>query len=358
MRSINFKQLLFCVLAISLLQACGNKEEQKYAVGKRSHVEDISVVVTSKAKRGVFYKEFENNGKLVAQQCATLSFAQVGKIIDVNVHNGDKISKGTVMAKVEDSQQQYSYEKALRNKEKCSLALEEALLNQGYSMSDSALVPKNTMKMALIRSGYQDAINDVDLAHQKLIETKVVAPFAGTVADLEAKAFNETSSYKTFCTLIDDRVFEVTFPVLEAEMAQLSKNMEVEVIPFAFDTDTFSGKLIEINPKVEENGMVNVKALVSNQSNKLTEGMNVKVMVRKPLGNMIYIPKEAVTLRQERNVVFVHRNDTAYWRYVDVGETNSQYTVINRGVNLNEEIIIEGHFNLAHLAPVQVIKRK
>lgn len=358
MQPIKTKQLLAGVFALSMLISCQSNEEQKHAVGKREFKEDISVVVTSKAKRGTFYKEFENNGKLAALQNATLQFEQTGEIEAIYVRNGDKVAKGDVLAVIEKSQQKYSYDKSLRNKEKCSLALEEALFNQGYSLDDSASVPKNTMKMALIRSGYQDAVNDAALARQNLIETKVIAPFSGTIADLEAKPFNQTSNYKSCCSLIDNSQFEVSFPVLEAEMAQLEKGMEVQIIPFAFEKDTFIGQLKEINPKVEENGMVNVKALVSNRKDKLTEGMNVKVMVRKPLGNRVYIPKEAVTLRQERNVVFVQHNDTAYWRYVDVGETNSQYSVLNRGIKPGEEVIIEGHFNLAHLAPVQVIKRK
>ena len=358
LRTINAVPLLWALLGISLLAGCSSGEaKQANAVGKLEHTEDVNVVVTSKARQGIFYKEFENNGRLTARQGASLNFEQAGKIVAVNVSNGDRVSKGDVLAAVEDSQQQYNYEKALRNKEKCYLALEEALLNQGYSMNDSASVPKATMEMALIRSGYQDAVNEVKLAKRNLDETKVVAPFAGVVADLEARVFNETSTYKHCCSLIDNREFEVSFPMLEAEMSQLNRGMSVEVIPFAFEADTLHGQLFEINPKVADNGMVEVKALVSNTSGQLTEGMNVKVMVRKPLGNKIYIPKEAVTLRQERNVVFVEKNDTAFWRYVDVGETNSSYTVINGNISPGEDVIIEGHFNLAHLSPVQVIKQ-
>ena len=359
MQTIRYTQLLSCMGLISMLISCNaGDQQQEYAVGKRDHTEDINVVVTSKAKQGTFYKEFENNGKLAACQSAVLNFEQSGKIVSVNVGNGDLVDKGEVLASIEDSQQKYSYEKALRDKEKCYLALEEALLNQGYSLTDSASVPPNTMKMALIRSGYLDAVNDVDLARQNLEGTSVIAPFPGIIADLEAKAFNETSSYKHCCTLIDNRAFEVSFPMLEAEMAQIEKGMHVEIVPFAFESDTLTGTLTGINPKVEENGMVQVKAQVANKNGILAEGMNVKVMVRKPQGNKIYVPKEAVTLRQERNVVFVERNDTAYWHYVNVGETNSKYTVINDNINPGEDVIVEGHFNLSHLSPVQVIQKK
>ena len=57
-------------------------------------------------------------------------------------------------------------------------------------------------------------------------------------------------SYYDCCSLIDNREFEVSFPMLEAEMAQLQKGMDVEVVPFAFEGDTLHGRLFEINPKV------------------------------------------------------------------------------------------------------------
>lgn len=183
LKTIKFATLFVGLLGVSLLTGCSSGEaKQAHAAGKREHTEEVNVVVTSKARQGIFYKEFENNGRLTARQGAVLNFEQSGKIVAVNVSNGDRVEQGDVLAVIEDSQQKYSYEKALRNKEKCYLALEEALLNQGHSINDSASVPSATMKMALIRSGYQDAINEVMLAKQNLDETKVVAPFAGVVA--------------------------------------------------------------------------------------------------------------------------------------------------------------------------------
>lgn len=349
--------LMSLVLIAIITNGCQTAEEASNQTGKRNPTEDVNVVITSKANQQVFYKEFVNNGTLLACNRAELHFGEAGKIVQVNVSNGQQVKKGEVITCVEDVRQRFSYERACRSVDKCRLSFEESLINQGYTLKDSVDVPGPIMKMALIRSGYQDAINDKELAAYNLRETKVIAPFNGVVADLEAKSSNISSSYKYCCTVIDNSSFEVTFPMLESEIAQLSNGMRVEVIPFAYSGDTIIGKLSEINPKVEANGMVNVKAVVKNDG-KLVDGMNVKVMVKKDLGMNLCIPKEAVTLRQERNVVFVAQNDTAYWRYVEVGETNSTYTVIKDGIADEEDVVIEGNFNLAHLSPIEVIKTK
>ena len=352
-----FSYYLSLVLTVVLIASCNSSKEADFQSGKREPTDDVSVVVTSTAQNQTFYKEFENNGALKACQRAQLPFGESGSITDINVTNGQQVRRGAILARVEDVQQRFNYEKASRNVDKCRLSFEESLINQGYTLKDSASVPENIMKMALIRSGYQDAINEKQLAAYRLRETKVTAPFNGIVADLEAKPNNESASYKFCCTLIDNSAFEVTFPMLESEIAQLKTGMLVEVIPFAFNGDTIIGKLSEINPRVEENGMVSVKALVPNKNGRLVDGMNVKVMVKKDLGKKLCVPKEAVTLRQERNVVFVAQNDTAYWHYVDPGESNSSYTVINEGIREGDHVIVEGNFNLAHLSPIQVIKQ-
>jgi len=186
-----------------------------------------------------------------------------------------------------------------------------------------------------------------------LSKTKITAPFDGVIADLQAKAFNQSGQYKEFCTLIDNRTFEVEFPVLENEAFKLAEGMKVAVIPYAFDHDTISGYLTAINPLVSETGMVLAKAEIQNKQGKLTDGMNVKVIIREAIANKIIVPKSAVTLRQERKVVFVCKNDTAHWRYVNVEEENAQFcTIKGEAIKPGEEVVIDGNFNLSDLAPV------
>lgn len=350
------KQTLTLILLALLTFACGETSKQKEQASKVEHKDEITLVMIAPAEKGMFYKEFENNGSLMASRSATLMFEQTGDIKAIRVKNGERVKQGDILAEVEDSQQTFAYQKALRSRDNAQLSLEEALLNQGYSWADSASIPEAVMKMALIRSGYQDAENAVTVAKYDLDKTKVRAPFSGVVADLKAKSFNQTSSFENkCCNLIDDRTFEVEMLMLESEMSEVERGLEVLVIPYAVN-DTIVGKLTEINPKVNENGMVAVKASVANKNGELAEGMNVKVLVRKPKKNSIIIPKEAITIRQERNVVFVARNDTAHWRYVDVQDINSRYAQITKGVKAGENVVIEGQFNLSHLAPISVIK--
>lgn len=347
------KNLLLVLFSLSVLAGCKNQAAEQKEFGRMNRFEDQNIVVTETAHRGTFYREFESNGKLEAVRRAILQYELDEEIMTVDIRNGQRVEKEQTLSTLDGTNQRYSYDKACRMVEKNLLELENTLIGMGYQIQDTLTVPIHLMKVALIRSGYNEALSEKQMAQSNLKKIAVTAPFTGIVAGLKAKPFNRSGQYKEFCTLIDDSSFEVEFPVLESEAVKLSAGMTVAVIPYAFDGDTISGFLSAINPAVSESGMVLATALVQNKTGKLTDGMNAKVIVREAVPNQLIIPKSAVTLRQERKVVFVCKNDTANWRYVTVGEENAHYcTIRGNEIRPGEEVVVDGNFNLSHLAPV------
>jgi len=347
------RHLFFPIFCILLMVGCKNKKEEQSSFGRMNRFDDQNIVVTGFAQKGTFYREFESNGKLKAVNRATLIYDLDEEILTVNVKNGQRVEKGQVLSVLDGTNQQYNYEKAGRMFDKSLLELENRLIGMGFQLNDTLTVPEHLLHVALIRSGYADAKSEMKMAKLNLEKVKVTAPFSGVVAELEAKPFNRSGQYKEFCTLIDDSAFEVQFPVLENEAVQLKTGMPLIAVPYAFENDTISGLLSAVNPVVNEAGMVLATAAFPNKTGKLTDGMNVKVIVRDPVPNQTIIPKSAVTLRQERKVVFVCKNDTAHWRYVTIGEENSQLcTITDNAILPGEEVITDGNFNLSHLSPV------
>ncbi len=68
--------------------------------------------------------------------------------------------------------------------------------------------------------------------------------------------------------------------------------------------------------------MVKVKAEFRNNG-RLIDGMNVKVVIRKPVPNRLVVPKEALVIRQGKDVIFVRQDSLAIWKYVTVEFENS-----------------------------------
>ena len=150
--------------------------------------------------------------------------------------------------------------------------------------------------------------------------------------------------------IINDAVMSVEFPVLESELPLLNRGDIVEVSTFA-GGDVYKGKISEINPTVDDKGLVKIRASLSSHSG-LVDGMNARVRVTKNLGKRLVVPKSAVVQRSGRDVVFTLENGKAIWNYVTVGIENLDSREITEGLSAGQTVITEGNENLAHQAPV------
>ena len=245
--------------------------------------------------------------------------------------------------------------------ERAKLELQDVLIGQGYALADSAKVPPATMQLVRVKSGYDQALIQYQLAEYEERNAVLTAPFDGIVANLFAKQYNTASTSDIFCTVIDPGSLEAAFTVLESELPLVKNGDRVEVTPFALNDTKAEGRITEINPLVDENGMVQVKAAVTDKG-KLFEGMNVRVSIHRSLGKQLVVPKSAVVLRSGKQVVFKldSTRTKASWVYVHTGLENADsYTITSsEGDGLKEDdfVITSGNINLAHEAPVTIIE--
>jgi multidrug efflux pump subunit AcrA (membrane-fusion protein) len=142
---------------------------------------------------------------------------------------------------------------------------------------------------------------------------------------------------------------------MESELSELETRQKVQVTSLANGTLS-NGRITQINPLIERNGLVKIIAQVKNTSGKLLEGMNVNVSIKKQIKNRLVVPKSAVLLRQNKEVVFVHKNGKAIWHYVKTSAENSQSYVVSEGLESGDEVIVSGNLNLAHESVVKVLK--
>lgn len=97
---------------------------------------------------------------------------------------------------------------------------------------------------------------------------------------------------------------EADFTVLESELSLIQSGDRVFISPYSDAASRYEGVVTQINPLVDEKGMVKVKASV-NGKGRLFSGMNVRVNVFRSLDKQFVIPKSAVVLRSGRQVVYL-----------------------------------------------------
>lgn len=345
------------LIFILLISSCGgekrDKEPAEESVELRLHSEDSEVTVTT-LQYSDFKHELISNGKLSAKRMADLRFEAAEPIARIYVKNGQRVAKGERIAELDLFRLSNKVAQAKDALEKAKLELKDVLIGQGYMLADSAKVPQATLNLARVKSGYDLATAQYEMALYEERRAVMTAPFDGVIANLFDKQANMPSTTEPFCTIIDPNSLEVSFSVLESELPLIKQGDRVEVTPFANAGLATQGSVSEINPLVDENGMVQVKAAVSGKV-QLFEGMNVRVSVQRSLGKQLVVPKTAVVLRSGKQVVFTLKDNVAYWNYVRTGLENADSYTIVEGLKEGDVVITSGNINLAHESPVKVV---
>lgn len=354
---MKYYKLLTLFLLSGLCCACsGEKKGTSEAEDSVETVlpEEANEVTVMTLNESDFYHELISNGKLSARKSAELRFESTEEIAAVYVKNGDRVRKGQKLAELTTFRLGNKLVQAKDALEKAKLELQDVLIGQGYLLEDSAKVPPETMRLVRVKSGYDQAMASYELAAYEQEKAVLIAPFDGVVANLFSKEHNTSSTSDVFCTVIDPSSLEASFTVLESELPLIKTGDKVEVIPYAAPDTKAEGRITEINPVVDDNGMVKVKAAVSERSN-LFEGMNVRVSVQRMVNKQLVVPKEAVVLRSGKQVVFTLVNNKAYWNYAQTGLENAGHYTVVEGLKPGDIVITSGNINLAHEAPVTIV---
>lgn len=351
---------LYILLLPIVIYACGVKPAESSAnAEKRQYTVQQNPVEVMVLQKGFFRDELVNNGKLVAYRKSELQFRVGEQLEKLNLRNGDAIKAGQVIAELNT----FVYRQQLANAQiqlkRTKLEMQNVLIGQGYNTMDTTAIPPHIYEMATIRSGYAEALQAMKTAQFNLESTRLVAPFNGKLANIAQKQYDRINAGTTFCTLIDDSEFEAEFRIVESEAGDIRMDDEVRLIPFS-DQTLYTGHISEINPVIDENGLILVKAVVKNPGG-LMDGMNVKVLIQKEIPGQLVVPKSAVLLRDNQEVLFRCTHDTiAFWTYIQTtGENTTSYSVIahpDKGARLEpgDTIIVSGNLNLAHESRVEV----
>ncbi len=348
------------ILIFYICQSCTHQSE----IAQESKADSIATIIplhvhqqieTCILEEKTFYQELAGNGKVSAKRSSELRFQTGEQIAHIWVKNGDRVRAGQRLAQLDLFRLERSFAQAKDNLAQSKLELQDVLIGRGYSLDRQDQVPDEEMELAKVKSGYNRTLIAYQLAEEELRKATLYAPFDGVIANLKTKETNITSTGEPFCLVLNDKQMEVQFSVLESELPLVKRGCHVHVTPFSSEvsTEPLYGTVTEINPYVESNGMVKVKAVVNNDDT-LLEGMNVNVLLRISTSNSLVIPKSAVVMRSGKPVVFTVVKGKAQWNYVQILTENSDSCVVSprskeyEGLAAGDTVIVAGNLNLAH----------
>ena len=281
------------IIAAVVLTACGGQTKQDSPANKRDSVATStptpSTSLDSLAPAGAVI----TMGKVVAARFADLSFETALPIERVLVHNGQQVRRGQVLAMLDQyklrnaiEQQQRAINQAQLQIEQARLQMQDVIISQGYDPDKDSSIPSDVKHHADVKSGYALSKNQLASAKTQLAAAQhelrsgvLTAPFDGVVANLSVQAHQLAQPGQTVCRVIASGDMEVEFRVMEADLCQYKIGTLVSVIPVADKTNHYDATVNIINPIVDEEGAVILRARLSGAQG-LFDGMNVEVILK------------------------------------------------------------------------------
>ena len=349
-----YRKYVTGLLIVAGLFGCGQKDSNNNAGDEESVAillpTDEVEVRTETLRTDDFMDELVSNGRLGAQEIAELRFVSTtgGNVpVKIFVQNGAYVSAGDPIAMLDTFLLSNSYSQAAVNLERAFLDLQGVQLDQGFTPADSASIPADIVRLASLRSGYYNAKTQLELAKYHLDNAVLRAPIAGMVTNLFAKPFNPIDNSEPFCIIINEKKPEIDFRILENELSKVKKGDQVKIQAFSSPDVETTGNIVDINPSVDRDGMVRIKANVQPHP-QLFNGMNVRISVFRPLGKHWIVQKSAVVLRTGKKVVFAYKDGKAAWHYVETQHENATHcTITSDTLKEGDEIIFSGNEHLA-----------
>lgn len=350
-RNVGFVRIvsLALIMATSTLLGCGNRKnnipETVSATSVRETDRLLDVVTTKRLEPQTFDMEIISTGRIEARDRLSLVFERTGKVAKVLVQNGQSVMQGQAIAELDPADIERSIARKQLDCEESDISLRDILIGQGYSYEQIDEVPEKQLQQALLKSGYLRNKNDMEELMYQKERTILRAPFSGVVANLKIRP-GDVVGNAAVCEVIGKGCMEVIFPVLPNEIGMIKIGQRVDVMIIGDRREPLAGRVLSINPVINDNGQIEVTASVVSDP-VLIPGMSVSVSVKESVPDQLVLPKTAVVERSGRKVVFTVSDGKAYWHYVALGLQNTNSYTIARGLEAGEEVVTSGAQNLS-----------
>ena len=305
--------------------------------------EKIPLITTFHAKEAVFKHFVELQGNVNTNQNLVVYPEFSGVLSRVYVKEGQKVSKGQILAKIDDGglSQQLSQLKIQSNLAKTTFERQERLWNQKIGSEIQYLQAK---------AAFESQLEATKQLQQQIGKTVVRAPFSGTIDDVitdQGSVVAPGQSQLFRIVNLDDMYIETDVP--ERYVSDIVKGKEVNVV-FPFLGKKINAKVRQagnfINPA---NRTFRVEVAIPNKDTAIKPNLTAKLKINDYTNKKaILIPQSIISENSEgQQYVYTITNKVenkarVKREFIETGRTQGDYIEVLSGIVNNEEIIDEG----------------
>lgn len=200
-------------------------------------------------------------------------------------------------------------------------------------------LPKN---VDALRAQVKQAQSTVDLIQTNIQNSVIHSPVTGIVANKLANSGEVIGAGQPIITVVNIDKINVVIDVTEEEINKVRDGQEVDVKVNSLGEDKFKGTISIIPPASNQTRLFQVKVSINNKDHVLKPGMFAEVDVQTGIKeNTVVIPKDAILLKKNGNVVYLVKDGKAVEKMIKLGVTNGEKVEVIEGVEQGDQIVIK-----------------
>jgi RND family efflux transporter MFP subunit len=286
---------------------------------------------------------------------------------------GDRVSRGTVLARVHqaDCQEKVNQGRAKLAEGEASLRKASLDLDRAKTLfaADSLIKPDLDSAQASFDSAQArvtSAQADIELALSALRDCTMVAPSTGILLDRKIEVGTLVGVGTVGFVLGDVSAVKARFGIPDAAIATVKLGESIGVMVDAVAETTFTGRVTSLAPAADPQSRVfDVEVTIPNADGRLRPGMIGTValgLAPEPLQQPLTVPLSAVvrsTADADKYAVMVVERqgdaEIARQRTVELGDVTGNGVAVTKGIASGERVVVTGASLLVDGDPVRVI---
>ena len=331
------KKIILALLAGILVGSCGEKQQQQSKTPTRVKTQIVSPCMVDNAQTYV--------GIVEEREATAVSFTGMGVVKRMLVSEGQAVSKGQLIAEMDDTQA-----RNLLSGAEAQMTQANDALGRYKMLHDNGSLPE--VQWVEIQSKVAQAKSQLEVAKKNLEDCRLTAPVSGIIGKKLIGAGETALPSQAVVSILDISAVKVKVAVPEAEIgginASTSTSISVEAI-----NGSYQGGRIEKGVQADAlTHTYDIRINVANDSRKLLPGMVASVRFVSDGSQAIGSKMVPVTAVQKKSdgtlfVWTVGKDSKAHRTTVMIGEIQGNYVCVKEGLNVGDRLVTEGYQKLS-----------
>ncbi|MBN2607109.1 MAG: efflux RND transporter periplasmic adaptor subunit [Thiotrichales bacterium] len=331
-------RLIFIMLTVAFsVVACSSDSEET----TKEIIRPVKYIEVS-APNSTGVREFP--GTLQAKDRVDLSFQVSGKLTKLPIKEGQHLKKGELIGALDPRDFQAKYDSAVAGFKNAN-----ANYLRGKRLISKEYISQSDLDKLQAQKDQADA--NVRLAKKALEDTKLLAPFSGTVAKQYVRNFTDIQAKQSIISLQNNDDLEIVVSVPEQIIAQKenSNELKIDAVISTIPDKKFPLKVNEFATEADPVTRTYkiTLGIIDKEGFNLFPGMTATVELSGPtLTGATLLPVDAVFADPEGShqqyVWVIDKDNKVHKAPVEIGELKGSSIEVLKGITEKEKIVVAG----------------